>query len=232
MKPKGMIPLELRFLHNPDSPFGFVGFALTSNIGLIYKDANGEWDVKIVIDQEPIKLEGWALPEMPPLTTDILISLDDKYLYFSNFLRGDICQYDISDPHKPVLVNRLWCGGSITEDKPIKVLSGLPEGVQSIKAPIVKGKKLKGGPQMLQLSLDGKRLYATNSLLSSWDKQFYPELIEAGSYIIQVDVDTEKGGDLSFNQDFYVGFDDEPSGPALAHEIRYPGGDCSSDIWI
>ena len=23
----------------------------------------------------------------------------------------------------------------------------------------------------------------------------------------------------------------EPNGPVLAHEIRYPGGDCTSDIW-
>lgn len=35
------------------------------------------------------------LPEMPPLITDILISLDDRFLYFSNWLRGDIAQYDI-----------------------------------------------------------------------------------------------------------------------------------------
>lgn len=30
---------------------------------------------------------------------------------------------------------------------------------------------------MIQLSLDGKRLYVTTSLYSTWDKQFYPELI-------------------------------------------------------
>ena len=29
---------------------------------------------------------------------------------------------------------------------------------------------------MLQLSLDGKRLYVTNSLYSSWDNQFYPKM--------------------------------------------------------
>ena len=37
---------------------------------------------------------------------------------------------------------------------------------------------------MIQLSLDGKRLYCTNSLLSSWDKQFYPELIKEGAHMI------------------------------------------------
>jgi len=40
---------------------------------------------------------------MPGLITDILLSLDDKYLYLSNWLHGDIRQYDISDPHNPIL---------------------------------------------------------------------------------------------------------------------------------
>ncbi len=31
---------------------------------------------------------------------------------------------------------------------------------------------------MMQLSLDGKRLYVTTSLFSPWDKQFYPDLFE------------------------------------------------------
>lgn len=35
----------------------------------------------------------------------------------------------------------------------------------------VKGKRLQGGPQMMQLSLDGKRLYVTSSLYSPLDKQ-------------------------------------------------------------
>lgn len=34
------------------------------------------------------------------------------------------------------------------------------------------------------------------------------------------------------NQDFLVDFGKEPDGPVLAHEIRYPGGDCSSDIYL
>ena len=40
------------------------------------------------------------------------------------------------------------------------------------------GKKVEGGAQMLQLSLDGQRLYVTTSLYSGWDKQFYPELMK------------------------------------------------------
>jgi selenium-binding protein 1 len=80
-------------------------------------------------------------------------------------------------------------------------------------------------------SLDGTRLYVTNSLLSPWDKQFYPDLIAKGSQLLQVDVDRE-AGKLSLNANFLVDFGGEPEGAVLAHECRYPGGDCSSDIWL
>ena len=49
--------------------------------------------------------------------------------------------------------------------------------------------------------------------------------------MLQIDVDTEKGG-LPINLSFFVDFGTEPDGPALAHEMIYPGGDCTSDIWI
>lgn len=41
------------------------------------------------------------------LITDILISLDDKFLYFSNWIHGDIRQYDITDPRHPKLVGQV-----------------------------------------------------------------------------------------------------------------------------
>jgi len=34
------------------------------------------------------------------------------------------------------------------------------------------------------------------------------------------------------NSKFLIDFGLEPNGPVLAHECRYPGGDCSSDIWL
>ena len=44
------------------------------------------------------------------LITDILVSLDDRFLYFSNWLHGDIRQYDITDTSHPKLVGqvRTW----------------------------------------------------------------------------------------------------------------------------
>lgn len=84
---------------------------------------------------------------------------------------------------------------------------------------------------MLQLSLDGRRLYVTTSLFSAWDRQFYPELIEKGGQMVQLDVNIVNGG-MKINDNFLVDFGAEPDGPVVAHEMRYPGGDCTSDIWI
>ena len=44
------------------------------------QEVNGsvKWKTNVAIRQPWTKVEGWVLPEMPPLITDILISLDDK----------------------------------------------------------------------------------------------------------------------------------------------------------
>ena len=84
---------------------------------------------------------------------------------------------------------------------------------------------------MLQLSLDGKRLYVTDSLVSSWDNQFYPNIAKQGSLMLRLDADTENGG-LKLNDEFFLDFGKEPEGPARAHEIRFPMGDSTSDVWM
>ncbi|KAM4690784.1 methanethiol oxidase [Rhinophrynus dorsalis] len=227
---EGQIPLEIRFLHDPDADQGLVGCALSSSVFRFYKTKDGKWASEKVIQVPSKKVEGWALPEMPGLITDILLSLDDRFLYFSNWLHGDIRQYDIKNPCKPKLVGQIFLGGSIIKGGPVTVLEDKELKVQPDPL-ILKGKRIQGGPQMIQLSLDGKRLYVTTSLFSAWDKQFYPDMVKEGSVMMQIDVDTDKGG-LKLNTDFLVDFGKEPGGPVLAHELRYPGGDCSSDIWI
>ncbi|XP_078526811.1 methanethiol oxidase-like [Lissotriton helveticus] len=226
----GAIPLEVRFLHNPDAAEGFVGCALNSSVFRFYKTQKGDWAADKVIHVPNKTVEGFAMPEMPGLITDILLSLDDRFLYFSNWLHGDIRQYDITDTKKPKMVGQVFLGGSIVKGGPVTVVKD--QELKSQPEPLViKGKKVPGAPQMIQLSLDGKRLYVTTSLFSAWDKQFYPDMIKEGSVMLQIDVDSEKGG-LKLNADFLVDFGKEPDGPVLAHEIRYPGGDCTSDIWI
>ncbi|RIK83877.1 MAG: selenium-binding protein [Planctomycetota bacterium] len=218
---EGLIPLEVRFHHNPDSAHGFVGAALSSSMWHFHKaagDANqsakpGRWTAEKVIQVDPVEVEGWPFP-VPGLITDLVLSMDDRWLYFSNWLHGDIRQYDVSDPAKPKLTGQVWLGGVLGAKGGTKPDAGYV-----------------GGPQMLQLSLDGKRLYVTSSLYSVWDNQFYPDMAKRGSFLRQIDCDTTKGG-LALNEKFHVDFGQEPGGPSRAHEIRFPGGDSTSDIWV
>jgi selenium-binding protein 1 len=209
---EGLVPLEARFHHNPESTHGFVGATLSSNIFHWHKDNAGELQIEKVIDVESIDIESFPVP-MPGLITDILISMDDQYLYFSNWLHGDLRQYDISDPSNPILTGQVWLGGLLG------------------KAPEVNGLEINGAPQMIQLSLDGKRLFVTTSLFSTWDNQFYPKMKDNGGQLLIVDCDVENGG-MVIRDNFAIDFGQEPHGPSRAHETRYPGGDCSSDIWV
>ena len=80
--PEGLIPLEIRFLHEPTATQGFVGAALSSNIIRFYKNnvntltiitecsqvppsQSGSWSTQKVIDVPNKAVDGWALPEMP-----------------------------------------------------------------------------------------------------------------------------------------------------------------------
>ncbi len=208
---EGLIPLEVRMNHNPESTQGYVGAALSSNIIRFYEAGDGSWDWDVAIEQEAREHEDWDMP-VPPLITDILLSLDDQYLFFSNWLHGDVRMYDVSDSANPRLVDRVWAGG----------LFGDRQSVQD--------REIRGAPQMLQLSRDGRRLYWTTSLFSSWDNQFYPEMAEEGSLMLKADVYPDQGR-MELDEEFLVDFGDAPGGAARAHEIRWPGGDCSSDVW-
>ena len=162
----GLLPFEVRWLHDPDADEGFVGAALSSTMWRFHRD-NGSYAADQVIAVENVELDGWPLPGgVPGVITDLVVSMDDRFLYFSNWLHGDLRQYDISDPANPRLTGRLWLGG----------LLGRPSDA---------GRELHGGPQMLQLSLDGRRLYVTNSLYSTWDNQFYPGL---RSWLLRVEL--------------------------------------------
>ncbi|KAK6046146.1 selenium binding protein, partial [Cooperia oncophora] len=99
---EGVMPLEIRFLHEPTSPYAFFGTVLGSSVFLLHPE-DGKYAAKCVAKIPSKKVEGWLLPEMPSMVVDIIISMDDHYLYASNWIHGDIRQYDISDPENPRL---------------------------------------------------------------------------------------------------------------------------------
>ena len=88
---------------------------------LYLSSQDGKWDTEVVVSVPPKKVEGWTLPKMPGLITDILLSLDDRFMYFSNWLHGDVRQYDITDRRNPKLVGqvmeRYYSGSKIIVSK-------------------------------------------------------------------------------------------------------------------
>jgi selenium-binding protein 1 len=74
---------------------------------------------------------------------------------------------------------------------------------------------------MVEISRDGRRVYFTNGLYSTWDAQFYANGVPGGMVMCRAD----PNGGIELAADFDVQF---PAGYA-AHQIRLEGGDCSTD---
>jgi selenium-binding protein 1 len=142
---------------------------------------------------------------VPPLVTDINLSLDDQYLYVSCWGTGELRQYDVSDPFNPRFTGSVRIGGIVGRN----AHPGAPD------------KPLNGGPQMVEVSRDGRRVYLTNSLYTPWDVQFYPDGIEGW----MVKIDANEGGGISLDERFLLEFEDG----IRPHQVRLEGGDASSD---
>ena len=212
--PEQQMVLELRPAHDPTRAHGFVGVVvstadLTSSVWTWFR-SNGSWDARKVIEIPPEPADPDLLPPalkpfaaVPALITDIDLSLDDRFLYVSCWGTGELRQYDVSDPFNPTLTGSVRLGGIVQ------------------RAPHPANGPLNGGPQMVEISRDGRRVYLTNSLYASWDAQFYPEGIR--SWLVKLDADPEGG--LQADPDFFVQTEQR------SHQIHLEGGDASSDSY-
>jgi methanethiol oxidase len=212
--------LELRPAHNPRKIYGFAGVVisledLSASIFLWYlhgTNGDAEWRTKKVItipaepasaDLLPPMLQGFGA--VPPLVTDLNLSLDDRYLYVSCWGTGELRQYDVSNPFEPVLVGSVRIGG---------IVNRTPHPSQPQQP-------LNGGPQMVEISRDGRRVYLTNSLYSPWDAQFYPDGVQGWMAKLNVGMD----GGIAFDERFLM----KPEPGMRPHQVRLQGGDASSD---
>ena len=212
--PENQMALELRPAHDPRKAYGFVGVVtntanLAGRVYLWHEDGNGGWTATKVIEVDAEPADPADLPPLlqgfgavPPVITDINLSLDDKYLYVSCWGTGEFRQYDVSDPFNPKFTGSVHLGGI----------------ARKVAHP--SGAALNGGPQMVEVSRDGRRIYVTNSLYVAWDEQFYPEGIRGWT----VKIDAAPDGGIEVDSDFFMDFGDE-----RPHQIRLQGGDSSSD---
>jgi methanethiol oxidase len=209
---------ELRPAHDPTKAYGFVNCVvslkdLSSSIWVWHRDGE-RWAVRKVVeipaepadpDQLPPMLKGFKA--VPPLVTDIDLSMDDRFLYVACWGTGEMRQYDVSDPFAPRLTGTVRVGGIVAR----------------AGHPAAKNGELNGGPQMVEISRDGRRVYFTNSLYGAIDGQFYPDGVKGW----MVKLDAGPDGGISFDPKFFV---DWPKSHR-PHQVRLDGGDCSSDSY-
>jgi methanethiol oxidase len=214
--PEQQLVLELRPAHDPNKTYGFVNAVvslkdLSSSIWVWHRD-NGKWSIHKVLEIPAEAASADLLPPalkpfgaVPPLVTDINLTLDDRFLYVSCWGTGELQQYDVSDPFAPRLTGSVRMGGIVGR------AAGPTTG------------PLNGGPQMVEVSRDARRVYVSNSLYASWDAQFYPEGIRG--WVAKLDA--EPSGGLKWDDQCFVPFA-EGERP---HQIHLQGGDASSDSY-
>jgi methanethiol oxidase len=213
--------LEVRPAHDPRETWGFVGVVISvedlSASVWLWDREDDRWTAKKVItipaepaetDQLPPALQPFGA--VPPLVSDIDLSVDDRWLYVSCWGTGELKQYDVSDPHNPREAGSVRLGGI----------------VDRTSHPASPELRLAGAPQMVEISRDGRRVYVTNSLYSSWDDIFYPDGV--GAWMARIDANTEAGG-LTVEPKFFPHGDDFRG--LRVHQTRLQGGDASSDSY-
>jgi selenium-binding protein 1 len=213
--------LELRPSHDPNRTYGFTGVVtslkdLSASVWVWYregKNGSSSWSVRKVIEIPAEPADPETLPPMlkgfgvvPPFVTDINLSLDDRFLYVSCWGTGEFQQYDVSDPFQPVKTASIRLGGMARRDA----------------HPARPDVPLNGGPQMVEVSRDGRRVYLTNSLYRSWDDQFYPDGLRG--WLAKLDVCANGG--MTLDPKLFVEFDG-----MRPHQVRLEGGDSSSDSY-
>jgi methanethiol oxidase len=211
--------LELRPAHDPARLYGFAGVVvsrkdLSASVWLWHRDGiNSDFQVRKVIEIPASPADPELLPPalkgfgaVPPFVTDLNLSLDDRFLYVSCWGTGELQQYDVSDPFSPKLFSTVQIGGMVNRTP----------------HPARAGQPLNGAPQMVEISRDGRRVYITNSLYTSWDEQFYPDGIRG--WLAKGDVGED--GRLSLDERFFLEFDG-----LRPHQVHLEGGDASSDSY-
>ena len=205
--------LEVRPAHDPVREYGFLGVVVdTTNLeGSIWTwwREGGKFHIEKTAtippepapkEQLPPLLQGFGA--VPPLVTDIDLSMDDKFLYVACWATGEMRQYDVREPRKPKLAGRCTSAAS--------------RAVRRIRTARLCRRSADGRDQPRRQAgvLDQLAVFDLGQpVLSRWCPRR------------EVMANAKPDGGLELAKDYWVSF---PDG-YRAHQIRLDGGDCSTN---
>ncbi|KAJ9452813.1 Selenium-binding protein 2 [Diplonema papillatum] len=175
---EGTSPVATCVLRRPKRVAGYVACCLPTTVFYFADEGEAALRVEKVIDVPAANSDRGRVPGM---LTALELSPDDRFLFMSTWLHGDIRQYDVATPNRPILVGRLVVGG------------------------FVNGSTY--GPSAMALRVDDSKeapdvtLYVSTCFLKAWNSQYYgsPE-----SPVLRVSVDAHRGG-LKLDDAFSAG---------------------------
>ncbi|VDK60513.1 unnamed protein product [Anisakis simplex] len=104
----GCMTNVVRFLHNKEVNHGFACSAYGSAIFHIHVNSlTGKVCVDKVAEMGQAEVDGWAIERLPAMIADLVISMDDRFMYASAWLHGYVAQYDITDPFRVSLCSKV-----------------------------------------------------------------------------------------------------------------------------
>ena len=217
------IALELRPAHDPTKAYGFVNTVvsltdLSANIFLWHRtpDANGAadgWDVTKVItipaepaeeDQLPPALKPFGA--VPPLVTDIELSVDDQFLYVSCWGTGELKQFDVADPFHPVETGSVRIGG---------IVGQAPH-------PVIGRSRSTGDRRWSRSAAMAAASTSPTRSTCPGTPSSIPRASRAG-WSSSMPIPT---GGMSLDPNFFLDFGDQ-----RPHQVRLQGGDASTDSY-
>ena len=219
-RPEHQLVFELRPAHDPTKAYGFVGVVdqpegpLLLDLDLVPRRRRS-WAVKKIIEIPAEPADPELLPPVlkgfkavPPLVTDIDLSMDDRFLYVSCWGTGDMQQYDVSDPFRPKLTGTVRIGGIVAR----AAHPSRPGQAAQRRAADGRDQPRRPAGLLHQLALrrHGPRSSTPRGSTAGWSSST-----------------SSPDGGIAFDPNFFL---DWPQGHR-PHQVRLEGGDCSSDSY-
>jgi selenium-binding protein 1 len=212
---------EVRPAHDPAKAWGFAGVVinaedLSGSVWLWHRDGE-RWAARKVITIPAEPADKGDLPPalqpfgaVPPLVSDIELSVDDRWLYVSCYGTGELKQFDVGDIFHPREAGAVKLGGIVRRQP----------------HPAAPNLRLGGGPQMG--GGQPRRPAGLCDQLAVWDlgSDLLPG--RGRAWMAKLDANTDAGG-ITLDARFFPNGDDFRG--LRVHQTRLHGGDASSDSY-